>query len=70
VRGKCAFQYELLMVDLDFKCNIYERDMIVIMIFSTQLAFKPDEYLKSIKSYNLVDPEEIAKAAAVQDKAK
>ena len=43
------------------------------MIFGTQWIFESDEYLKSIKSYNLVDPEEIAKAAAAaatQGKAK
>jgi len=47
--------------------------MVNIMIFGTQLVFESDEYLKSIKSYNLVDPEETAKAAAAvaaQGKAK
>jgi len=43
------------------------------MIFGTQLVFESDEYLKSIKSYYLGDPDEIAKAAAAvanQGKAK
>ena len=38
--------------------------MVNTMIFGTQWVLESVEYLKSIKSYNLGDPEEIVKAEA------